>query len=203
MNSIYGHFLLTIIAISGLDANTGLPGVRPNTRPLRYIPVDEMHEVVALTDRLGTIMGTSGYEPTSWTFQERLLSPSYFYVPDWQYFFSCLTKTCCEDAVSDKPLDEDLDPHNASPNCLTRRLAALQGCMPPQMALSIYAEVIENFSGQSLTSPFDIVDAIAGINSIAVGSLGGCLCCGGPGALLEHCLFCIPKAGHQPIQNTK
>jgi hypothetical protein len=58
MNSIYGHFLLAIIEIAGLDANKGLPGVRPNTRPLRYIPVGEMHEFVASTDRLGTIMET-------------------------------------------------------------------------------------------------------------------------------------------------
>jgi hypothetical protein len=203
MNSIYGHFLLAIIAISGLGANKGLPGVRPNTRPLRYIPVGEMHEFVASTDRLGTIMGTSVYEPRRWTFQERLLSPSYFYVSDWQYIFSCLTKTCCEDAVSDKPLDGDLDPQNASPKCLTRRLAALQGYMRAQMAFSIYAEVIENFSGQSLTGPFDTVDAIVGINSIAVSSLGGFLCCGGPGALLEHCLYWILKAGHQPIRKTK
>jgi hypothetical protein len=71
------------------------------------------------------------------------------------------------------------------------------------MAFSIYAEVIENFSGQSLTGPFDTVDAIVGINSIAVSSLGGFLCCGGPGALLEHCLYWILKAGQQPIRKTK
>lgn len=75
MNSIYGNSLFTIIAISGRDANTGLPGVRPNTRPLRYISIDEKHALVATTDHLGSVLRTSTYETRGWTFQERLLLP--------------------------------------------------------------------------------------------------------------------------------
>jgi Heterokaryon incompatibility protein (HET) len=201
MDSIYGHSLFTIIAISGIDANAGLPGVRPNTRPLRYISIDEGHALVGTTDQLGSIMRISTYETRGWTFQERLLSPRCLYVSDWQYFFSCLTETCCEDGLSEKPLEEEFDPHHVSPNCLVRKLADLGGRMPAQMAFSIYAEIIEDFSARSLTSPFDTVNAIAGINAVAVGSLGGFLCCGGPGALIEHCLLWIPKASHQPIRN--
>lgn len=88
MNSIYGNSLFTIIAISSGDANTGLPGVRPNTRPLRYISIDEKHALVATTDHLGSVLETSTYETRGWTFQERLLSPRCLCVLDWQYFFS-------------------------------------------------------------------------------------------------------------------
>jgi hypothetical protein len=203
MDSIYGNSLFTIIAISSRDANTGLPGVRPNTRPLRYSSIDEKHALIATTDHLGSVLVNSTYETRGWTFQERLLSPRCLYVSDWQYFFSCLTETCCENGLPDESLQEDYDPHHASPNCLVRRLADLDGRMPAQMAFQIYAEIIQNFSARSLTSPFDTVNAIAGINAVVVGSLGGLLCCGGPGALIEHCLLWIPapKPGHQPIRN--
>ncbi len=186
MNCIYGNSLFTIIAISSRDANTCLPGVRPNTRPLRYISIDEKRALVATKNHLGSVLRTSTYETRGWKFQERLLSHRCLYVSDWQYFFSCLTETCFEDGPPDEPLEEDYDPHHASPNCLIRRLADLGGRMPAQMAFRIYAEIIENFSARSLKSPFDTVNAIAGINAVVVGSLGGLLCCGSPGALIEQ-----------------
>jgi hypothetical protein len=146
---------------------------------------------------------TSTYKTRGWTFQERLLSPRCLYVSDWQYFFSCLTETCCEDGLPDEPLEEDYDPHHALPNCLVRRLADLGGRMPAQMAFRIYAEIIENFSARSLTSPFDTVNAIAGINAVVVGSLGVCLCCVGPGALIEQWLLWIPAPQTRPPAHSK
>jgi hypothetical protein len=90
--------------------------------------------LVATTDHLRSVLRTATYETRGWKFQERLLSPRCLYVSDWQYFFSCLTETCCGDGPPDEPLKEDYDPHHASLNCLIQRLADLDRHMPTQIA---------------------------------------------------------------------
>lgn len=201
MDSIYSNSLLTIIAVSSVDADSGLPGVRPNTRPLRCSPLDGRRALVATTDDLGLIMERSVYETRAWTLQERLLSPRRLYVSNWQYFFSCLTKISCEDSLADHPLRSEFDPHRASPNSLVLKLASSNGRMLPDQAFGIYGEIVENFSARSLTNASDTVNAITGINKVAVSNLGHLLCAGGPGRFIEYCLVWFHQIGRIPVRN--
>jgi hypothetical protein len=51
MDSIYSHAVATIIALSGFDADAGLPGVRPGTRDPQKIECPQLRERIAGPDR--------------------------------------------------------------------------------------------------------------------------------------------------------
>jgi hypothetical protein len=106
-----------------------------------------------------------------------------------------------EDSLAENPLRKEFDPHGASPNSLMRKLASFNGRMLPELAFSVYGEIIENFSTRSLTNPSDTVNAITGINKVAVSNLGQLLCAGGPGQLIEYCLIWFHQIGRTPIRN--
>jgi hypothetical protein len=75
MDHIYGQAVLTIVALSGEDANSGLPGVTKGSREILQIP--EMvrgKRLVAKLPELSSAIETSEWRTRGWTLQEAILS---------------------------------------------------------------------------------------------------------------------------------
>jgi hypothetical protein len=196
MHLIYGQSVLTIIALSGLDANAGLPGVRPNTRPLKYTPLGEDFALVANSQNLDLMMKNSHYETRGWTFQERILSRRCLFVSHWQYFFSCMKETSCEELIDSVELQKQ-DPYEncPGPEFLLRYLAAKNWDANANFFFYMYGILVEEFSRRSLTYPSDATNAFTGVNSVVSQYLGCLLAAGFPGAIMEFALLWLPKPG--------
>jgi len=75
MNAIYSAAYLTIVAASGVDSWTGLPGVMPNLRETSQpsITIRGIGIVLALPEFAQTVI-VSPWARRGWTFQEQLFS---------------------------------------------------------------------------------------------------------------------------------
>ena len=75
MHEIYGSAELTIIAAAGVDADAGLPGIRPETRKIQQKVV--ILEGIAMMESLDpqpaahSLKGSTSYNTRAWCFQER------------------------------------------------------------------------------------------------------------------------------------
>jgi hypothetical protein len=103
MFSIYSRAITTIVALSGSNAASGLPGIPPTRRNasshpialgLSHVPRRDLNA----TDSPGADQYV--YNSRAWTWQERLISPrSIIFLPE-QVSFQCRVSVCCEDRVS-------------------------------------------------------------------------------------------------------
>ncbi len=114
MASIYSGALATIIAASGENARSGLPGVNKNSRVLENL-LEISGTCLYLTYRrpLNITMNESIYNTRGWTFQERLLSRRCIYFTDTQIFFECREQLYSEDRFGKQT---DTYPHAAEPS---------------------------------------------------------------------------------------
>jgi hypothetical protein len=74
MDIVYHHALLTIVAMSGQDANSGLPGLRPFTSPQQLRKEVDGSVFLTTPPGLRSSASVSRYEQRGWTLQERILS---------------------------------------------------------------------------------------------------------------------------------
>lgn len=101
MNLIYQGAYLTIIAAAGDDANAGLPGLRPESRPPRpdKIPLGPLrftnliHDLSASND---DVTSNTRWATRSWTFQEGILSRRRLIFTAEQIYWICSKFTRCE-----------------------------------------------------------------------------------------------------------
>lgn len=112
MNVVYSKAFATIVALHGTDADAGLPGVRPRTRPPQKVEtliikagsedLDYESEndgavntdnveitLVATSPALHLSLEASWWDSRGWTFQERLLSRRCLYFSENYVYFQC------------------------------------------------------------------------------------------------------------------
>ncbi|KAL7893347.1 heterokaryon incompatibility domain-containing protein [Trichoderma sp. SZMC 28014] len=118
MESIYHESVLTIVAATGTDAHSGIPGVRPNTRFLeqRVLSVRGM-QLVDSVDHNQFRMQTGYQEPEwisstpwarrAWTFQEALVSRRTLFFTSEQVYWSCREGLLSEDTTEHFALKKD------------------------------------------------------------------------------------------------
>lgn len=93
MNVVYGHAFLTIVAMSGRDANCPLPGVAFHSRPQLFAVADiARNRLISRPLKIKHLIQSSPYESRAWTYQERLsfievphldYSPGILSLPEW------------------------------------------------------------------------------------------------------------------------
>jgi hypothetical protein len=98
MDIIYSCAYLTFVAVTGINANTKLPGATPGSRLpqptsvgpgyLNFLFVPSMH--------LEWLLQDSHYESRGWTFQERFLSRRCLYFTANEVWFECGRERKCE-----------------------------------------------------------------------------------------------------------
>lgn len=92
MDVIYGGATLTIIAASGVDVYSGLPGIQETKQhPQEVFRVDGQDLLVV--EDVHQLIRTSRWHSRGWTYQEAVLSPRKLVFTETQIYFQC-DKAC-------------------------------------------------------------------------------------------------------------
>ncbi|KAF2116525.1 heterokaryon incompatibility protein-domain-containing protein [Lophiotrema nucula] len=119
MDVIYSSALLTIVTLSGQNADTALPNFvpikAPNLCDIRKYPKEQeafdlyYNGIVAVGPSLHQTLHESTYNTRGWTFQERLLSQRCLYLSENSAFLRCHYETQTEFPCEADPAFHDLD----------------------------------------------------------------------------------------------
>ncbi|KAL5325294.1 hypothetical protein ACEPPN_006419 [Leptodophora sp. 'Broadleaf-Isolate-01'] len=210
MDTIYSQAFATIVAVGGLDANSGIPGVRPDTRlpqdiqsitisnnspNLEYIPTGQSNEqihVVSTPMSLSLMLETSKWESRAWTFQERLLSKRCIYFSkDWAYF------QCNKEISNEVDADESVQgpPSRTLENPLND-LKLLKNVKEEQFfrgVHSAYMKLVEKYSVRELSFHADVLNAFSGVFAVLGRHLQGNTLFGLPAAFIDLALLWTPS----------
>lgn len=96
MWSIYRGAWITIIALSGTSANSGLSRFSRETYFPQLCCRIKGKTLISLMPTLSQQIWLSPWGGRAWTLQEGLLSPRCLYVSDHQIYFDCSSMQCCE-----------------------------------------------------------------------------------------------------------
>ncbi|GJP95559.1 HET-domain-containing protein [Aspergillus niger] len=166
MGKFYSHALLNIFALSGADANHGLPGVRPHSRPPQLIEKVRTARFLSALPSLGDSLEMSLHITRGWTFQEVLLSPRRLFVSDRQVYFHCKKNGVrCEDTSgTDTGAFEQI--HGLRKRIFLLGEGVDKNTYDWQGSRSVYESLVEKYTERKLSYPADILDAFTGISSV-------------------------------------
>ncbi|KAJ8474923.1 hypothetical protein ONZ45_g15780 [Pleurotus djamor] len=168
MHQIYGCSYLTIFAVGGSDARSGLPGLRQNSRidqSNRIEVVQGLNLQVPLPNLLN-VLQRSVWGRRGWTYQEGILPCRRLYFTQHQVYFECLKEVWCEDTVSGDPRR----PHSSS---VYRHsgLGSLTYLNPPKQSWQMtsytngYMILVNKYGHREFTSETDAVDGFSAITT--------------------------------------
>jgi tetratricopeptide (TPR) repeat protein len=191
MDIVYGRAFATIAAVHGADADAGLPGVRPNTRPpqitesltvlagsseLEYNSArgSESVEVTmaATASPLPLILDTEVWGSRGWTLQEKLLSRRCLYFTPTLLYFQCNHETVGETTLGapatylGHSLGSSRSFQSENPLADLNRVALISGSERLCRNFKVYAKLVELYNIRQLSDGFDILNAFSGILSV-------------------------------------
>ncbi|KAE9376422.1 HET-domain-containing protein [Stipitochalara longipes BDJ] len=170
MASIYSGALVTLVAASGENANSGLSGVRDNSRMSQDL-VEVLGTGLAFTYWIpfDHAINHSIYSTRGWTFQERLLSRRCLYFTETQIFFECQKYLGSEDRTGKQ---EGPYPNGTrtpkSGNLIIRMLLETEtenSRNKDEIQTLRYSKLVEEYYQRKFTFTNDIINAFAGIES--------------------------------------
>jgi len=110
MWSIYRGAYVTIIALSGASADSGLSRLgRPEYYPQLTCRI-KGKTLISLMPTLSQQIWEAPWGGRAWTFQEGLLAPRCLYVSDHQIYFDCSSMQCCESLDETRSWGHGLSP---------------------------------------------------------------------------------------------
>ncbi|KAI4209387.1 MAG: hypothetical protein LQ351_007677 [Letrouitia transgressa] len=186
MHQIYGLAILTIVAASGSNANSGLPGVNVQRRPIKRYRL-ELDDICVTMRSNRTLFFTeldigfaenyltsSTYLYRAWTFQESMLSRRLLIFAKDQVHWECDRCTWCEethwesetvDFVGWRAL-KNSTPFDIWADAFDRRAYDLVLDEPTEkLKINSYAHLIGEYTNRTLTHDEDILDACTGVLS--------------------------------------
>ncbi|KAI0518149.1 heterokaryon incompatibility protein-domain-containing protein [Xylaria bambusicola] len=153
MDLVYEQAYFTILAGSGTDADSGLPGVREGTRSsVRQVTSEVLPGVnLVLRHTMEDIVAKSEYHHRGWTFQEYYLSRRKIIFIDDTIYFKCYEKFWQE-------LEDGL-PVRSDPT--TEQGQALH--KPSGDVYHLLGQLLNKYTTRELKMPGDYVFAMAGV----------------------------------------
>ena len=166
MDVIFGCAAFTIVAASGDNADSGLPGIRPNTRNRTQVPFTIKGVSLVRTldperseERHSTFDGylkESVWCKRGWTFQEKLLSPRALIFTEEQVYWECQKSSWCEDGLWEISESSDIIYRHC--------FGDADYWLPWQNGFERrYRKVVEEYSGRMFKHEKDRRDAFEGI----------------------------------------
>ncbi|KAI4198196.1 MAG: hypothetical protein LQ350_005432 [Teloschistes chrysophthalmus] len=164
MNQIYTSAILTIAAVSGIKADSGLAGVGEEIRAFRQ-HIEKVQSVY-LTNSPTTFTTTvdeSVWNSRAWTLQERIMSPRVLFVAKDRCFYACKHRQ--------KVLMESVD---NTEDGLARELVvsgyeeSTANMIPSAKDVNTvcYSTIVESYTSRHLTYESDILIAFQGIETL-------------------------------------
>ncbi|KAI1118378.1 HET-domain-containing protein [Nemania sp. NC0429] len=189
MNRIYETAELVLVAMSGRDANAGLPGVRPWTRGVAQ-PIEQITPQLRLgvrtaygNDSVGSI-----YETRGWTYQETCFARRQLVFAGGQVVFICkYAGNWSEDRVVE-------DAELVSAEMLE---GGGGGAWDGDDDIRSYEGPVQNYSSRTLSFQSDVYAAFAGVSQRMRDLLRTDLCHGIPPRYFDWCLLWDPMNAQQ------
>ncbi|KAG4438463.1 hypothetical protein IFR05_006073 [Cadophora sp. M221] len=193
MADIYGNSCLTIVALTGSDSDSPLPGIS-TPRPQAISVVDGMPFSFHLSGLTQTAHDQR-YETRGWTFQERLISRRCLYFCDRQVYLEC-RKSCTSDHEQQFP-EQDRGRYSVPLNplhALHSKDENERGVEKFSLnALETFISVVCQYTARTLSFPSDIENAFLGIQSFMTRKLGWRFVAGLPVGVFDWALLWVPK----------
>ncbi|KAM5361880.1 hypothetical protein ACJZ2D_012825 [Fusarium nematophilum] len=224
MDIVYGQAFATIVALEGRDADAGLPGVAPGTRPpqeIRTITIsdrspnldddpnsdstEEIH-IVATPRPLHLALDLSQWNTRGWIVQEHLLSRRCLYFAPDAVYFQCSQETLSEGGANETFDAFMFDTSPMSDNSILQkanrdnplfdldRMYDLPPGERPPKAFNAYKKLVETYSRRNLSFKSDILNAFAGMFEVLEQHFQSTTVYGLPAAVLSHGLLWTPAA---------
>ncbi|KEF63433.1 uncharacterized protein A1O9_01411 [Exophiala aquamarina CBS 119918] len=193
MDLIYREAVLTIVAASGEDANSPLPGVRLHSRPPQVAAAVSGVTWVTTPPMLQDLLRRSHYESRGWTFQERLLSRRCLYFSSQWVYFECPSTIKAEAWLSDGfPVGRAYEfPEATSHNPLVHLLN--EESSPASMrTFETYYSLVGMYQERSLSYATDILNAFSGVMTYFQELTGTTFACGLPESGFDRALLWVP-----------
>ncbi|RSL63585.1 hypothetical protein CEP54_005127 [Fusarium duplospermum] len=157
MNSILRGSHFAIVAASGTDIHSGLPGVRLGSRqPSQHIAQLNPKMKIAITHSVYWHLQNSAYNQQGWTLQELVLPRRTLIFINTQVYFRCTQATWCEETAADlqvKWVDPDDDNILRIPSPGAGNLEAWKA----------YQRLCEDYSDRTLEHDADALRGLSGI----------------------------------------
>ncbi|KAH9218198.1 heterokaryon incompatibility protein-domain-containing protein [Leptodontidium sp. 2 PMI_412] len=195
MADIYGNSCLTIVALTGSDSDSPLPGIS-TPRPQRISVVHGMPFSFHLSGLTQTAHDQR-YETRGWTFQERLISRRCLYFCDRQVYLEC-RKICTSDHEQQFP-EQDRGRYSVPLNPLhalhlSDKIGSVGGVEKFSLgALETFISVVCQYTARTLSFPSDIENAFLGIQAFMRRKLGWRFIAGLPVGVFDWALLWVPK----------
>jgi Heterokaryon incompatibility protein (HET) len=168
MGELYSHSYFTIFAISGKDANYGLPGVRYGTRKIKQAvcQVGDLTMANALPwMEEEDLLEAGAWGSRGWTFQERFSSQRGLFIGDNGMIINCAHTYSPEDENCTHPYSPGDEPAETG----NRMFFAGQhkGCVPyiqSEETFDIFSLLVAEYTRRSLTYQTDALSAFLGVS---------------------------------------
>ncbi|EKG20915.1 Heterokaryon incompatibility [Macrophomina phaseolina MS6] len=172
MASIYNGAIVTIVAASGDDPWTPLPGIRESTRPGRPPIITKGLKLACAGVDYRLTVENSKWNTRGWTYQEGILSRRLLIFSRDQLFFRCNTATWQEDTVLEDPdsVDHRLRIEDSDMEHPFWK-ESLRGISPTSF-FSTYCDMIKSYVEREFTDPSDALNAFSGVIEALEGFLG-------------------------------
>jgi hypothetical protein len=167
MDDIYGHAVFTVVNADHqyrLNADSALPGVRPNTRKVyQFIAATDSFSVMANScPRLQEDLDLSKWRSRAWTFQEEFLSRALLIFTSSQGFLQAGERLFCEDMIF------EADQRGTALIPLTYNTAQSYHCKADADAtgefdLEDFCFIIESYVKRDITFDGDAIRAVLGM----------------------------------------
>ncbi|KAJ4318715.1 hypothetical protein N0V84_006708 [Fusarium piperis] len=189
MNSILRGSHLAIVAASGTDIQSGIPGVRPGSRqPSQPIAQLNAKMKIAVTHSMYWHLQNSAYNQRGWTLQELVLPRRTLIFINNQAYFRCTRANWCEETAADLQaewVDPDDDYILRIPNPGAGNLEAWKA----------YQKLCEDYSDRRLEHDGDALRAVSGILRLLGGELTSWYADGLPANYLNSALLFLSTDG--------
>lgn len=182
MNSVYENADLTLVALSGVDADAGLAGISPRGPDTDNCWREHLFHEIDGTCSIGTgrislieQIQCSHWNARGWTYQEQLLSPRKLYFAPGEVFYECGFQrfregydfeTLTVSARLGAPWygrSQNRDPREESqPKNTLRNPEALEPYYP-QWEDTEFQKIVSVYTRRSLKEPGDILHALTGV----------------------------------------
>lgn len=169
MDVIYSRAILTLVALSGKDANYRLFDATIGKRILRetialHIQRPEIM-VRPCYPTLSTLQEFSSYNSRGWTFQESILSLRCLYFTDYGVFYSCNMSSIHESGIAEnKSITRAAFPSFSTVELNPWRHEK-ESVLSDDM-FKVYIDLVEQYTERHLTHDSDILKAITGIFAV-------------------------------------
>lgn len=179
MNSVYENADLTLVALSGVDAEAGLAGISPRGCDTDNCGREHLFHEIDGTCSIGTgrislieQIQCSHWNARGWTYQEQLLSPRKLYFASGEVFYECGHQTLREGYAFETSSgsarlgapwygrNRNKDPLDAAQ---PKNTLMTMNASDPQRLDTEFQKIVSVYTRRNLKEPGDILHALTGV----------------------------------------